>query len=306
MTDLANLPTDTLAEILWYLTGSEKNILRHVNKELSEVCVKYKFFDTCQYANTGNISVIEWAYNMGYKLDRKVGVYAAVNGYIDLLKWLKHNKFTLDGNVRVAAAGGGHIEILKWLDSESHPRLNEECVNAANYGQVDTLKWMIDNKYNVDNEVCISAASGWCYNPFVDVTGMNYGPSQCFIQCEYNAGNVKVLELLVGSLDIQSNILDAPPNILYAVNKGWFDVMEWLDKHTVQNKVDTPCNAAASNGRLDILEWLQNHGYPISINVCKRAASGGYLHILEWLKTSNLPWSDDIIYEASCLSLIHI
>ena len=292
MVHITGLPTDAFDEILWHLTGSEKNILRHVNKSLSELCAGHNFFNPYQYANDGNILVLEWAHNMGCKLSVKVGSHAAASGHLDLLKWMNRNKIPLNNCTPNAAAKGGHTKILEWLDTAGYPRSTKAHIFAAGYGHFETLKWMLDNGYEKYKSKCVAAASGEYIRNFIDVNMGAEGPSQFTIQCEYNVGHIKILELLLEHWSSQHSIK-------FAIDRGWFDMMKWIGEHTSPKKVRMCCNRAALNGQLDMLKWLYANDYPVGPWVCRCAARGGYIHILEWLKDNNLTWSNKIISTAS-------
>ena len=69
----------------------------------------------------GNLSVLEWCLGHGVKVNYRTSAAASYGGQLNALKWLRHHGCPWDGNVIYWAEKRHHHEVLEWAHNNDCP-----------------------------------------------------------------------------------------------------------------------------------------------------------------------------------------
>lgn len=118
-------------------------------------------------AKQGNLRILKWAKESGYRTDWFAGDNALAYGHLEVLKWLLH-----DGGGKIFwlicsrdAAKNGHLETLKW-GFEYRGNISkwvppEVCKNAVENDHLDIVIWARENGCIWDKETAKLAQMKW-------------------------------------------------------------------------------------------------------------------------------------------------
>ncbi|KAL6051273.1 Ankyrin repeat domain containing protein, partial [Balamuthia mandrillaris] len=106
------------------------------------------------------LSLLKWAQQNGYSLDRYTCAAAAAQGNTSVLSWLRDEEQGChwDELTCRGAALHGHLEVLRWLRDRGCPWSATVCSSAARNGHLELLKWARRAGCDWDEEVCRMAA----------------------------------------------------------------------------------------------------------------------------------------------------
>ena len=228
----------------------------------------YKFnrWTTACAAKGNQFETLKWLVDKGCKMDVLTSSYAAKIGNMEMLKWiLNEKKCETDNYVVFKAVSKGHIDIVKWLHVKDPENLYNVCNIAAKFGHLDILKWGLDNGYRISSFT--NAMEG---------------------------GHIHILQWL------KDNGYFRPKKTLckYAAWAGNFECLKWgrLNDCPWDEQV---CAKAAERGDLEMLKWLRENGCPWNKSTCHDAATGGHLEVLKWCRQNGCPWNKSTCYGAA-------
>lgn len=229
------------------------NILIWIHQEEEDKC-RHNGHAICNYAaRGGQMEIIQWGLQNGYRLDTYIltgyGVYlsifasAAEGGKLEILKWLcqqyKQDNIK-DIDICLYAARKGHLEILKWLYIYENNDNNYNIIMisnmAAKNGHLHILKWCYYSEFEGYSSICASAAEGNHLNilQWLNEKKCKWDEKSCTSAAKY--GNLEILK--------------------------------WLRNNDCSWDENT-CYNAASYRHLDILKWCYENKCPIDIEICK-------------------------------------
>lgn len=209
-------------------------------------------------ANYGNVQVLEWATQHGYKCTRWTCSYAAGNGQLEALKWARKHGCEWDFQTCSYAARNGHLKVLKWARKHGCEWNGQACLEAALNGHLVVLKWARQNRCNWNSTICSHAA----LNGHLEVlqwarrNGCNWDSTTC----------------------------------MAAARNGHLEVLQWARENGCNWSAST-CSHAARNGHLHVLKWARQSGCNWDYRTCSYAAENGHLELLKWARENGCPES---------------
>lgn len=285
---ITDISIDTVLIILEHVSDNSKFIFRLTNKLFFEAVDDYEPFKIEEYAKTGNIDMIKWAYSCDCKLNKNVGIEAAGHGHIDILEWLLKTSRDFELSIRYdachRAAECGQFEVVKWMKAniKNFVVRPELALNAAKGGHLDIVKWTMENGYNINYHIyCVQAAAN---------------------------NNMELLSELFYPMSPMSPTYVAMHEecMVHAANNGNMKMLVWLDEHNCH--IDWEGKAlrfAVVNGHLACVKWLVDKGYynrwhrTDTYDACAAAAEGGHLKILKYLREKGFGWDEQVTIHAS-------
>lgn len=110
--------------------------------------------------STGNLGIVDWAWQNGCSWHEDVCSLAAKGGHVDVLQFARRhgcpwNQFTCS-----SAAGGSHLDVLKWARLNGCPWDAGTCAAAAGKGNLAVIQWARENGCAWDERTCFSACWG--------------------------------------------------------------------------------------------------------------------------------------------------
>jgi hypothetical protein len=114
-----------------------------------------------EVAAVGNIKMMEWALQKGFKPNKLSCLRAAEKGHIAMIEFLRQHGTPWDEFTTNMALERGHIPMLQWL-FEHHAVFNSKKVYAipAENGNLQVLKWARDNGFTMTENDSAAAANG--------------------------------------------------------------------------------------------------------------------------------------------------
>ena len=117
--------------------------------------------DLCRYsAQSGDLSVLQWARAKGCRWNGKTCSEAAWDGHLEMLKWARAHECPWDAKTCANAALNGHLEVLQWARAQGCPWNKATCTIAAKNGHLATLQWARAQGCPWYNRTCHGAAGG--------------------------------------------------------------------------------------------------------------------------------------------------
>eukprot|EP01117_Protostelium_nocturnum_P013338 TRINITY_DN4968_c0_g1_i1.p1 TRINITY_DN4968_c0_g1~~TRINITY_DN4968_c0_g1_i1.p1 ORF type:complete len:392 (+),score=128.58 TRINITY_DN4968_c0_g1_i1:147-1322(+) len=239
------------------------------------VCKKWK--SVCCEEKERNNSSPEW-----------FCVTAARDGNLSLIKWAKENGFKLDnvkevdsydeseeGDIITSAASlGGHLEILKFA-RENSLFFNENTFNySAARGHLDIFKWAREN--NVSNFE-------------------SYG---AMVQAAVG-GHISIIEYCKNNDKEWDEYAALPLIAMRAAENGRLEVVKWAVDNKLPLEEESICSLAALNGHLDVIKYARSIGLSWNAQTCSCAAERGHRNVIEWARQNNCKWDAQVCESAA-------
>ncbi len=143
-----------------YFHRIPKSYIMKTNKIIIKALTAFLKIDNNNKSFNENIKILHLAKNIGCDLI-DLCYYAAFFGNLEMLIWAKENGYKLDGFVCINAAKNGQLNILKWAKENKCTWNYDTCIYAAKKGQLEVLKWAYENDYNIlELHICKFAAGG--------------------------------------------------------------------------------------------------------------------------------------------------
>ena len=111
-------------------------------------------------AKAGNLTVIKWLLQQGYRPNYWTGAAAAETGQVHVLQYLQEQGWSFGNNITIcsAAARHGQLSALKFAHENGIPWYSGVCTEAANAGHLDILKYACENGVAFGQYDCTAAA----------------------------------------------------------------------------------------------------------------------------------------------------
>jgi hypothetical protein len=251
---------------------------------------------------TGQLEVLEWALKRGYQSESGLFGEAARGGQVSVFEWAVKKGLKWDFLYSaVAAAGAGHVTLLDWMWEHGALHSTFKCCGrwAAKGGRVSVLEWVKRRGLPLEHyiEACWICAARNGHVPVLDwLLGNGHSVEEYITDCWIAAagnGRVLVLDWL------WQNGRSMNPEIMNVAARprpisGARDHQTWWSSKTF-------CHAAC-HGQLDTLEWLRRQGCPWDGNVIFWAQEMGHSHVVEWARINGCPTEAEHIYSLGELS----
>lgn len=101
---------------------------------------------TANSAMVGDLSVLQWAFENNYCVNKSTFEYAAVGGNVNMIKWLYTLGCPWDKEVCSRASQFGNMDALKWLHENGCPWDADTFSFAALRGDIEMLEWLRENE----------------------------------------------------------------------------------------------------------------------------------------------------------------
>ncbi|RLN55357.1 hypothetical protein BBP00_00008528 [Phytophthora kernoviae] len=182
--------------------------------------------------------------------------HAAARGDLEMVRWLLN--FQPGGLVTKAveqAARNGQLEVLRWLKQH-----HDQVFWGAN-----ELRYAIDGNHGV--------VARWLQEntrPPTKLKAMDFAAAN---------GNLELVQWLFEVRQEASSTAAAK-----AAKGGYFDMLKWMDRHSLCKYQGVPVEDAAAAGHLKIVKWLHKSGVGIATpRAIDNAAAHGHLEVVKWL-----------------------
>jgi hypothetical protein len=157
MTDWLNIiPKDLFNIIVAKCDDGAITIMKYVSIEIRTKCLcnhSLINFNICDYgAFCGNVDIIKFGIEVGFKCTIKTANTAAAQGHFDVCKFL-HSlscKFSID--ICTHAVRGGNKDILLWLWENGYAWSTNMCSCAAAMGNLQMIQWLRANGCDWDKK----------------------------------------------------------------------------------------------------------------------------------------------------------
>ena len=275
-------------------------------------------------ARDGQLEVLKWGQNTGYKLKlilgqkeitnaalnghfkvvkylRKLHIRwntrtcekAAENGHLNVLQWTRANGCPWDESTCTSAAANGHLYVLKWARANGCPWDIYTCSNAAANGHLNVLQWARANGCPWDKRTCTRAAANG------HLHALKWARANGCPWDEYTCSNAA----MYGHLDVlkwaranqcpwdESTCSNAAAN-------GHSELLKWSRANQCPWDRVT-CACAAMNGNLEMLKWARANQCPWNKAMCLNAAMYGHLDVLKWARANQCPWDESTFSNAA-------
>jgi hypothetical protein len=119
---------------------------RHYKRSIHRVKLNVRFrgaykLNTAEIAKYGNLRLLKYAHENGYKWDEVTCQYADGYGHLECLKYAHENGCQWDKLTCAYAAVGGNIECLKYAHENGCPWNGLTCAYAVEGGHLECLKY---------------------------------------------------------------------------------------------------------------------------------------------------------------------
>lgn len=207
-------------------------------------------------AKVGNILMLQWMFENGYRCESRVASYAAKGNQLETLKWIT-NEVDIDSSAMTHAAKKGHIDIIEFLIVEKKCKIRKDvCYHAAANGHFNVVKYLHSVNPNALSGVCVGAAK---------------------------SGNVNILNFAYEN----GYVID---DHFYCEHIQIFD---WLfDKNQISANINLSKKTAQS-GNLECMKFLHGHNFLVAgSQVFEKATIGGNIEMIKWLHEIGCPFSE--------------
>ena len=221
-------------------------------------------------ARDGNLKVLKWGQDAGYKLKFVLGqnaiANAALNGHLEVVIYLRKLRIRWNAKTCENAATNGHLNVVKWARANGCLWDEWTCSNAAANGHLNVLQWANLNQCPWDKGTCTRAA----VNGHLNV--LKWARANGCPWDEWTCTN--------------------------AAMNGHLNVLKWARANKFPWDECT-CNRAATHGHLNLLKWARANGCPWNKHVCSNAAMNGHLNVLKWARANGCPWDESTCSNAA-------
>ena len=292
--------------------------------QISEINKKKILCEACFF---GNLEILIYCHNLGYKHVDLEYILATKNGNDKCLQFLFDNNVPYpkdsgcldddlfqeefesviyhDINPYKMAAGNGHIECLKCLVKNNAPKrydlsdLYSENVlpRAISSGNIDCLKFLIENGWPKSNILINFAIEESELTSEVKLEIVKYLHS---VGCEFN--NSCVIAAKYGLIDClkfaHTNGCELTyPTLLEACEFGSVECLNYAHENGFElyNRV---IRTSIINNNLNCLEYCHKHGLKLQDKYCNLAAENGSFDCLKYCHENGCKINDDVINRA--------
>ena len=126
-------PINLLKIILCYCNKNEYLLLSRTNKHLKKILESEENYASGLSINyvAKSLSLLKYAYDAGYELDKSICEYTDLNGNLEGLKYVREKRCPWDEKVCHYAAKNGHLECLRYAHENGCPWDEDTCMVAA-------------------------------------------------------------------------------------------------------------------------------------------------------------------------------
>jgi len=134
----------------WFICNCTQSMLKELQNNC-RICAGIAY--------QGDIKMLRWARQSGFKWNYISCIWAAHKGQIEMLKWLKLNGCYYMHYVCETAALFGRLDVLQWARLNGCSWNSNVCAQASKMGHLHILKWARLNGCSWNTDTCAFAAT---------------------------------------------------------------------------------------------------------------------------------------------------
>lgn len=285
--------------------GDIKYAAKNGNKIIFKFILKKSIYHSCCYeacysaAQYGHLDLVQYCFQIDAVDKTFVADGAAHGGQLDILKFAYQQGYKLSSKFRC-----NHIHIYEWLIQNNLFSYNITiAANIAAEGGLKCLQFIHSKGYNVRHKTVFSKA---IESENIDIIMWLHDIGCERVKQIMFLPNNTVLKLLLKWYDgvISQKVFHI------AAQCGDIDTLKILyeDGYPIDNQT---IHIAVEYGHLHIIIWAREIRYMWTEKTCKKAAAFGRLKLLKWLRgidrndcelisseTEICPWNSDVCYHA--------
>lgn len=197
-------------------------------------------------ALSGNLKVLEWAYDNGCPFDPNICVCAAVTNDIHMITWAHDRGFIVSPDAMCLAAGKGHVDVLIWGHARGWKFGSDVFVHAVLDGQLSVVKWLCTTIEHIEDVYVRPHAE----------TDVHMSVGTFLIMLAAKHGHIPILQWATSSgFEWQDWTW------WFAAKMGHIHVLQWA------RDCGFPWSPLAYDGahvenQVEVVEWLRRNGCP--------------------------------------------
>jgi hypothetical protein len=214
-----------------------------------------------------SIKMIEWAsLHPEFKLTKNISRFAVKNDDSNIINYLIYNDCPFNYKSYIEAIRNENINLIMFLKENDVEINNSVYLNAAKIGNLEILK-LFKKNINFNSRILNFSISGCNFDSVKWFIKNGCRPNHLSLIYAVKSRNFRILEYIYNiclhdlSLPLWNNNIS-----VIAAQKGYIDILKWLNKKYCPMNVNTT-NAAYKYNKIKTLKWLVNNGCPIKREV---------------------------------------